>query len=363
MIGAGSEKVGTGFSPDPATRQNGQSPLSRIDLNLVTVLVGAVILWFAPSGLKSYGLYVISFWLVMSIAAMGLNLTLGYAGLKSLAQAAFLGIGAYTTALMTFKGGVFGPTWSWLAAFLVSGVLTFLAGVLLGFPALRVKFHYLAFVTLAFATLMFLIFRNEQWLTGGVYGFSNIPRPTILGTKLDNDLAFFRFVLVVTVLLTLAMWWLLRSPWGRAFQALRENPLRAASLGINLRAYTLLAFAIGSAYGGFAGALYSPMVEFIDPAPFAISASFVLLLTVVVGGQGYFLGPFLGAAFSYVLPEVLRVTGGLYLLVYAALVLALLLISPQGIIGIVEKFRENRRQKAAQEQRDASKALLEGASQ
>jgi len=334
------------------------SIFSRIDANLATILIGAVILWFAPSGMKSYGLYVISFWLVMSIAAMGLNLTLGYAGLKSLAQAAFLGIGAYTTALITARGGIAGVTWSWPLAFLVSGGLTFLAGVVLGFPALRVKFHYLAFVTLAFATLMFLIFRNEQWLTGGVYGFSNIPRPTLFGTKLDNDLAFFRFVLIATVLLSLAMWWMLRSPWGRAFQALRENPLRAASLGINLRTYTLLAFAIGSAYGGFAGALYAPLVEFIDPAPFAISASFVLLLTVVVGGQGYFLGPFLGAAFSYVLPEVLRVTGGLYLLIYAAMVLILLLISPQGIIGIVEKVREARRQKAAQAQRDASRVML-----
>lgn len=335
------------------------SIFSRIDANLATLLIGAIILWFAPAGLKSYGLYVLSLWLVMSIAAMGLNLTLGYAGLKSLAQAAFLGIGAYTTALITAKGGIIGPGWSWPLAFLVSGAVTFFAGVILGFPALRVKFHYLAFVTLSFATVMFLIFRNEQWLTGGVYGFPNIPRPSVIGGKLDNDLAFFRFVLVVTVLLSLAMWWMLRSPWGRAFTALRENPLRAASLGINLRAYTLLAFAIGSAYGGFAGALYAPLVEFIDPAPFAISASFVLLLTVVVGGQGYFLGPFLGAAFSYVLPEVLRATGGLYLLIYAALVLILLLITPQGIIGIVEKMRESRRQKAAQEQRNASKVMLE----
>jgi len=335
------------------------SPLSRLDLNLVTLILGAAILWFVPVGMKSYGIYVISFWLVMSIAAMGLNLTLGYAGLKSLAQAAFLGIGAYATALITAKGGVLGPVWSWPLAFVVSGALTFAAGVVLGFPALRVKFHYLAFVTLAFATVMFLIFRNEQWLTGGVYGFPNIPRPTLFGVKLNNDLAFFRFLLMVTLVLSLAMWWLLRSPWGRAFMALRENPLRAASLGVNLRTYTLLAFAIGAGYGGFAGALYAPMVEFIDPAPFAISASFVLLLTVVVGGQGYFLGPFLGAAFSYVLPEVLRVTGGYYLLVYAALVLALLLVSPQGLIGIVEQIRERRRQKTAQAMRDASKVMLE----
>ena len=333
----------------------------RLDFNLVAILLGALILWFVPVGMKNYGLYVISLWLVMSIAAMGLNLTLGYAGLKSLAQAAFLGIGAYATAIITAKGGIVGPAWSWPLAFVVSGGLTFLVGVLLGFPALRVKFHYLAFVTLAFASVVFLIARNEQWLTGGVYGFANIPRPTLNGAKLDGGLEFFRFVLVISTVLSLAMWWLIRSPWGRAFQALRENPLRAASLGINLRNYTLLAFAIGSAYGGFAGALYAPMVEFIDPAPFAVSASFVLLLTVVVGGQGYFLGPFLGAAFSYVLPEVLRATGGLYLLIYAAMVLILLLISPQGIIGIVEKFRENRRQKDALTKRNTSKVLLDEA--
>ncbi len=320
------------------------------------VLVAAAILWFAPAayGMKDYGIYVITLWLVMSVAAMGLNLTLGYAGLKSLAQAAFLGIGAYLTALMTAKWGA-----TWPLAFIASGVLCFFVGIVLGFPALRVKFHYLAFVTLAFATLVYLVMRNEQWLTGGVYGFANIPRPTLLGTKLDKSLPFLRFTIVITAALTLAMWWLIRSPWGRAFTALRENPLRAASLGVDIRAYTLLAFAIGSAYGGFAGALYSPMVEFIDPAPFALSASFVLLLTVIVGGSGYLLGPFIGAALSYVMPEALRITGGYYLLVYASVVLVLMIFCPQGILGLFERFADYRRARAAAAKRDSAKPMLE----
>lgn len=317
----------------------------------------AVLLWFGAAGLKDYGIYVLTLWLVMSIAAMGLNLTLGYAGLKSLAQAAFLGIGAYTTALLTTKGIV-----PWPVAFVISGGACFLVGLVLGFPALRVKVHYLAFVTLAFSTIIYLILRNEQWLTGGTFGLSNIQRPEIFGISTLRALPFFRFVLLVTLALSLAMWWLIRSPWGRAFLALRENPLRAASVGVDIRLYTLLAFAIGAAYGGFAGALYAPLVEFIDPAPFALSASFMLLLTVVVGGSGYFFAPFLGCLLSYVMPEWLRIAGGSYLIIYAGIVLVLLIFVPKGILGGIERIHDRRRDRAAAAARDAAKPMLgEGA--
>jgi branched-chain amino acid transport system permease protein len=309
-----------------------KGPASRIDGVFITLILGALILWFVPVGMGRYGTYVLSLWLVTAVAVMGLNLTLGIAGLKSLAQAAFMGIGAYATALLTTKMGM-----GWFPAFALSGALCFAVGLVLGFPALRVKAHYLAFVTLAFSTLIWLVLRNEQWLTGGVFGLSNIPRPTLLGVKLDGHLAFHRFVVVVTLVLSLALWWLVRSPWGRAFLALRENPVRAESLGIDIRAYTLLAFAIGSAYAGFAGALYAPLVEFIDPSPFALSASFFLLLMVVAGGSGYQLGPFVGALLGVVLPEWLRFTGGLYLIIFAAIVIMLLIACPQGVLGLMER--------------------------
>ncbi len=304
----------------------------RIDGVFITLILGALVLWFAPVGMGRYGTYVLSLWLVTAVAVMGLNLTLGIAGLKSLAQAAFMGIGAYATALLTTKAGM-----GWFPAFALSGLLCFAVGLVLGFPALRVKAHYLAFVTLAFSTLIWLVLRNEQWLTGGVFGLSNIPRPTVFGVKLDAALPFHRFVVLVTLVLSLALWWLVRSPWGRAFLALRENPVRAESLGINIKAYTLLAFAIGSAYAGFAGALYAPLVEFIDPSPFALSASFFLLLMVVAGGSGYQLGPFVGALLGVVLPEWLRFTGGLYLIIFAAIVIMLLIACPQGVLGLLER--------------------------
>jgi branched-chain amino acid transport system permease protein len=294
------------------------------------IVVAALIL--APLGLKRSGIYLLSMWAVMSVAAIGLNLTLGYAGQVSLAQAAFVGIGAYCAALLTGHG------WSFGTAFALAGALCFVIGWLLGYPALRVQHHYLAFVTLAFTTLVFLVFRNEEWLTKGIYGISNISRPNLLGWSTDAPRDFYYFCLLVLGLVTAAAWWLVRSPWGRAFMALRENPLRASSLGVDTRRYTLIAFALGSALGGIAGALYAPLVQYIDPTPFALDLSFKLLLMVIVGGSGYFWGPFLGALISVLLPEWLRFTGGMYLISYAALVMVLMAFCPTGLLGLAERL-------------------------
>jgi len=295
------------------------------------LLVGVLIA--APLGLKPHGIYLLSMWAVMSIAAIGLNLTLGYAGQISLAQAAFVGIGAYCSAILTTSYG-----WPFGAAFVMAALLCFVIGWLLGYPALRVQHHYLAFVTLAFTTLVFLVLRNEEWLTKGIYGISGINRPNLFGwsTKAPRD--FYYFCLIVLAGVSWFTWRLVRSPWGRAFMALRENPVRASSLGVDTRRYTLMAFAIGSALGGVAGALYAPLVEFIDPTPFALSLSLNLLLMVIVGGSGYFFGPFLGAIVSVLLPEWLRFTDGLYLIIYAVFVMALMVVCPAGLLGLVEKI-------------------------
>ncbi len=126
-------------------------------------------------GLRRYGTCILTLWLVTAIAAMGVNLIVGYAGQETLAQAAFVGIGAYLTAIVTKSGVPFG------VAFAASGLLTFAIGIALGFPALRVQKHYLAFVTLAFSVLCWLVFRNEEWITGGVMGIRDIERPSFLG--------------------------------------------------------------------------------------------------------------------------------------------------------------------------------------
>ena len=139
----------------------------------------------APLSLNRYGLYVLSLWAVMSIAAIGLNLTLGYAGQVSLAQGAFVGVGAYAAAILTTHGCPLA------VAIVVALALSFVIGWLLGYPALRVQHHYLAFVTLAFSTLAFLVFRNEEWLTGGIYGISGVPRPSLFGFSAAKPLPFY----------------------------------------------------------------------------------------------------------------------------------------------------------------------------
>jgi branched-chain amino acid transport system permease protein len=289
----------------------------------------------APFFLKPYGIYLLSLWVVMTIAAIGLNLTLGYAGQISLAQGSFVGIGAYAAALLTTAGW---PLW---AAFILAIALSLAIGWVLGYPALRVQHHYLAFVTLSFATLVFLVLRNEEWLTKGVYGISGIPRPTLLGWSTKAPIPFYFFCLGTLALVTAATWWLVRSPWGRAFTALRENTVRADSLGVDTRRYTLMAFAMGSTLGGIAGVLYAPLVQFIEPTAFNLNLSLNLLLMVMVGGSGYFLGPFLGAAVSVLLPEWMRFgSEGLYLIFYAIAVMVLMAFCPSGLLGLAERARK-----------------------
>ena len=238
------------------------------------------------------------------MATLGLNLTVGYAGQMSLGQAAFFGIGAYIAAI-ALKPGV-----PFLAVLPVAAVACFVVGLALGFPALRVQHHYLAFATLGFNVLVFLVMRNEEKITGGTFGISAIPRPSILGLSFERPLAVLLLHARVAASSSAALlWWLLRSPWGRAFAALRDNPIRAESLGVNITAYTLLAFAIGAACAGIGGVYYASLVEFIEPGPFHFSTSLMMLLAVIVGGSGRFFGPVLGTVIIVLLPELLRGSG------------------------------------------------------
>jgi branched-chain amino acid transport system permease protein len=294
------------------------------------LLIGLALLILAPIGQGRYIVYTLTSWLVFSIAAMGLNLTLGYAGQISLAQSAFMGVGAYITALLTLNGI------HWIVAMPIAVLSSFVLGLLIGFPALRVKGHFLAFVTLAFTTLVFLVLRNEDWLTGGPYGLSGMPRPDFGLFNTGKNINFYYFTVFIFVIFSLLMYQIVRSPWGRAFKGLRENEIRAESLGVNTRRITLLAFAIGSAAGGLAGSLMTPLVQFIEPGSFALLHSLRILLMVIVGGAGFFFGPVVGAGVVIMLPEVLRFTEGYYLMIYAVTVVVLIIFCPKGLVGLGE---------------------------
>jgi branched-chain amino acid transport system permease protein len=320
--------------------------------NLLIGLLALAALLVGPPFLKNYGIYLVSYWLVFVIANMGLNLTLGYAGQKSLGHAAFFGIGAYSVAILMKAGFSF-----WLGL-PVAAIGCFVIGLGLGFPALRVQTIYLAFATLGFNTAIWLVMRNEEWLTGGTFGINNVGRPGFFGLSLDSNLAYYYFVLGVTLLLGAALWGLLRSPWGKAFTALRDNPIRAESLGIDVQAYTLLSFAIGAAYAGVAGALFASLVQFVEPAPFTVGASIMMYLMVVVGGPGYFFGPLLGSAVGVLLPEWLRFAQAWYLLVFGSAVILLTLWLPDGLLSIPDRIKARRMSREASAARAASAEAL-----
>jgi branched-chain amino acid transport system permease protein len=291
---------------------------------LVTAVIAFAVL---PLFLKSYGVYLCTLFCVYLMATYGLNLTVGYAGQMSLGQAAFLGIGAYIAAI-ALKAGV-----PFLLVLPIAAIACFAVGLALGFPALRVQHHYLAFATLGFNVLVYLVMRNEEQITGGTFGISGVPRPSLFGYSFNGALPFFWFTLVFTLLLIGLLWWTLRSPWGRAFAALRDNPIRAESLGVNITAYTLMAFAIGAACGGMSGAFFAALVQFIEPAPFHFSTSLMMLLAVIVGGSGRFFGPVLGTVIIVLLPEWLRFMQNWYLAV------ALMIWLPGGILSLGHRFK------------------------
>ncbi len=295
--------------------------------------------------LKRSDTYLLSLCCVYLMATYGLNLTVGYAGQMSLGQAAFLGIGAYIGAILMTKAG-----WPFWCVLPVAAIICFIVGLVIGFPALRVQHHYLAFATLGFNVLVFLVMRNEEWLTGGTFGIANIPRPTLFGFPLESEFRFFWLTFVSLGVLMTLLWLLLRSPWGRAFAALRDNPIRAESLGVNITAYTLFAFAIGAAAAGIGGVYYASLVQFVEPGPFHFSTSLMMLLAVIVGGSGRFFGPLIGTVVIILLPELLRASNApalqfmqkWYLVVFGVAVVLLMVWLPGGLLSLGDRWRRGK---------------------
>ena len=219
-----------------------------------------------PIGRTNATLVDLGLFVVFAIVCIGLNLTHGFAGKISLAQAGFLGIGAYVSVLLDtgrevavagFEATL--PDLPFLLAIAVAGLTCMAFSVLIGFPALRVQGPWLAFVTLAFNLLVFLVLNNEVGLTEGSRGLRALRSDLeVFGVDLFETRNYYYFCLVFLLAAIVLVWWIVRSPWGRAFKALRDNPARAASLGVDIRTYTLLAFSIGAGLAGVAGALVRP---------------------------------------------------------------------------------------------------------
>lgn len=262
-----------------------------------------------------------------TILAVSLNLIIGYCGQVSLGHAAFYGLGAYTSALLSLHWQV-----PFLLALAAAILVAALFGLGLGIPTLRLRDDYLAIVTLGFGVIMELIMLNLE-LTGGPDGLTRIPVPRIWGYTFKTKPAYLLLVTVVVVLVLLLLRQLVISRHGRALRAIRDHELTAQVMGINTAAYKIVIFTLAAGLAGLAGSLYAHYITFINPESFGLHTSIQVLTMVVLGGMGSIGGSMAGAAVLTILPEVLRGIADYQDLVYGALLVIMLLWRPQGLFG------------------------------
>lgn len=260
------------------------------------VVVLAVLPLLAPD----YWIYFACLLGINIIATHGLNIMMGYTGLLSLGHAAFVGVGAYTVAILqTYFGMSF-----WITIPL-GGIFAAIIGVAFGLPSLRIRGLYLVIATLAAQFILHFVFVNWQSVTNGDVGLTVAPA-VVFGFALNDESRTYYLILLMVVASTVFAHNVIRSRVGRAFIAIRERDLTAQVLGVEIVRYKLIAFALGSFYAGVAGALLAYFNRFVNPEQFGLMLSVFFLSAVIVGGMGSILGAILGAAFVTLLPELLR---------------------------------------------------------
>jgi branched-chain amino acid transport system permease protein len=269
------------------------------------------------------------------ILAESLNLIVGYAGLLSIAHAAFYGVGAYVAALMALKLGS-----PFIVNIICAVVISGLLGGLVGIPSLRVKDHYFVIATFAFQVIIFSILNNLVSFTGGPMGLPAIPQPVIFGWTVSSHWDYLLLVGLLSILVCWICRRIVQSPYGRVLMAIREDEVFALSMGKNVAFYKVSVFILASGMAAIAGALYAHYISFIDPTSFTVMESIFIISIVIIGGAGSLWGPVIGAVVLVMLPEMLRFVGmpssiaaNMRQILYGGLLVAFMMWRPQGLVG------------------------------
>jgi len=299
---------------------------------LVLIAAGLAAVYALPYRLSAYPMQVVDIAIIFALLAIGLYLTLGIAGQINLAQVAFFGVSAYTTAILTTHDGL----GFWPAA--VLGVLAALAaGLISGIPALRVQSHYLGIVGLGLA-IAFLSLVSNSTLTGGSDGLSGIPAPSIFALDLSSNYLYYYLEALILVLGICFAAFIAHTRLGRRMRAMRDDQLAAASIGAEVPYLRMIAFALGGLYGGLAGGLYEGLVGFVAPASVSISVMFFVLAMVIIGGRHSLAGSIIGALLLTIARELLLNVAAYAQLGYGLLVVAMVIAAPDGLAGLPGKI-------------------------
>ena len=309
-----------------------------------------VALLVLPFLVKNYRVFQFNLVLVYAVAILGLNMLTGFNGQISLGHGAFYAFGAYTAAVLMDKLDV--PYWATLP---VAFVVCFVFGFLVGFPALRLAGHYLALATfaLALAVPQLLKYKKIEGMTGGVQGIVlNKPEPPLSFRFLDQpfsaDRWLYYFTLAVAALMFLLAWNLLRGRVGRALIAVRDHPIAATAMGINLPVFKSMTFGTSAGITGLAGALGAIVVAFVSPDSFTVNLSIFLLVGVVVGGLASIPGAIFGGIFIQFVPNIAdEISKSAPAAIYGMVLIGFMYLLPMGVMGGIYKLWARVRAKTA----------------
>ena len=347
----------------------------NVILNIFSVIILLLFIWYADKNFDSYKIRVLNLCAIYVILGLSMNLINGFTGLFSLGHAGFMAVGAYTTALLTmspaakaqtfFLEPIISPldkiTLPFFVALIIGGILSGLVAFLIGAPTLRLKGDYLAIATLGFSEIIRIIFTNTQTITNGPLGLKSIPNSTNLWWSYGMMLFTLAFIIA-----------LIKSSYGKAFKAIREDEIAAESMGINLFKHKSMAFVIGAFFAGIGGGLLGNLLGAINPNMFRSILTFNVLLIIVLGGMGSITGTVLsafvvtaGLEYLRFLDETINLgfikipgVAGLRMVVFSALLMIVVIFFRNGLMGNNEfdwdKFfnffqRKSLRKKEAQE--------------
>jgi len=282
---------------------------------------------------NGYSMQVANIALFNAIVVLGLNFVTGWTGQINFGQAAFYGLGAYTTAIVTLAGA------PWLVALPLSALVAATASLALGLPTLRLRSFYLAMATIGFGEIVRLVLVHWEAVTGGSSGLRHIPGVAIGPYRPDGQIQYYYLLLAVLGLATLFAVRIRHSWLGRAMIATRDSEIAAELTGVDTVRIKIVAFMIGAVYAGMAGSLYASYIGYISPDSFTNQQAVLLFTMLVVGGTGSIPGAIFGAFTLTILPELLRFLGQWYLIIYGVGVIAVIVLAPGGIAACVPQLK------------------------
>jgi len=317
---------------------NKQTHSAAAPLKAASVGLFVLILVLLPAVLSNYQTLQLTTVVIYAIALLGLNILMGYGGQVSLGHGAFFGIGAYVFAILLTQAGL--PYWIGVP---LTGLICLLGGILFGLPALRLEGHHLALATFALAVALPQILKNDKlapW-TGGVQGAVIDPVGAPAFLPLSSDQFLYYLCLFVAIIAFATAWNLLRGRTGRAIVAIRDNPIAAASMGINTAYYKTMTFGVSAMFTGVAGALGALAAQYVAPDSFSFFLSISLVVGVVVGGISTISGAIFGAVFIQFIPDIVeQISKAATWAIYGVFLIGLMYLAPNGFVGMCVSLRD-----------------------